>query len=306
MCLKICLYTSCCIPTAQRRLPFSFGMCFLSDSCPILQRFVSLPTSPQLPTIDTIQGLHELQNKLYDRIIVKELDLYYAKQPALPFLLCLKCNIFCNEKARTLRSVPQLLSWNTVSHQHQVKRLGRLDLIDEFMPQKSVDILRKFLYDTSRAGRYAVCGDMYADASLACLGYLLFSRLGAPVHLHHTRRTLARRRKDSPWKWRTILKCLHANTPVGDVDALPHREFLRKQQLQQMYMDAVLLALKLLLKALRRSAKSDALVTLANADKPFSQRALKFPGHVKKCRAAIATYLARAAEQQPAGEWNNF
>ena len=44
-----------------------------------------------------------------------------------------------------LRSVPQLLSWNMVSHQHQVKRPGRLDLIDEHTPQKSVDILQ-YLY----------------------------------------------------------------------------------------------------------------------------------------------------------------
>lgn len=209
-------------PHRSKETPFCFWNVFLVGLMPVLQRFVSLPTSPHLPTTDTIQGLHELQNGLYDQIIVKEPDLYYAKQPALPFLLCLKCNIFCNEKARTLKSVPQLLSWNMVSHQHQVKRLGRLDLIDELMPQKSVDILRKFLYDTSRAGRYAVCGDMYADASLACLGYLLCSRLGAPVHLHHTRRILSRRRRNSPWKWRTLLKRLYANTPVRDLDALPH------------------------------------------------------------------------------------
>lgn len=67
-------------------------------------------------------------------------------------------------------------------------------------------------------------------------------------------------------------------------------------------MDATYVALKFLPKALLHAAKTDALIAFASAEKPFSQRALKFPFNTKKCKAAIAAYLARVQkdpETQP-------
>lgn len=67
-------------------------------------------------------------------------------------------------------------------------------------------------------------------------------------------------------------------------------------------MDATYVALKFLPKALLHAAKTDALIACASAEKPFSQRALKFPFNTKKCKAAIAAYLARVQkdpETQP-------
>ena len=56
---------------------------------------------------------------------------------------------------------------------------------------------------------------------------------------------------------------------------------------------ATKLGLLFLPEALQLSSKSDALIAYARVEKPFSQRTLQFPLLVKKCRVALAAYLAR-------------
>ena len=60
-----------------------------------------------------------------------------------------------------------------------------------------------------------------------------------------------------------------------------------------MYSDGTYLALVFLRRALPRSAKSDKLIAFMKADKSFNQSALQLPADLRKCKAAIATYLER-------------
>ena len=69
---------------------------------------------------------------------------------------------------------------------------------------------------------------------------------------------------------------------------------------QQMYLDAVYLALVFLRRAFPRSGKSNEPVAFINPDKSFSQRALRFPAKLKKCKAVNAAYLARGQQQSEA------
>ena len=170
-------------------------------------------------------------------------------------------------------------------------------------------ILREFLQDASRAGTYVVDAEAYTSASLNCLKYLSRFHLGAPINIHHTQRNLARRR-NSPWHWRQhmglisgapILRdFLYNGFPKNRCYRLDYsvltREFrplYKRAKRQRMYMDATYIALVFLRRALPRSAKSEELVAFIKADKSFSQRAMQFPTDLKKCKAAIAAYLAR-------------
>ncbi len=58
-------------------------------------------------------------------------------------------------------------------------------------------------------------------------------------------------------------------------------------------MDATRLGLDFICHTLPLSAPSDELIALLHAEKSFSQRAVLLPGRLKKCKAAIATYLAQ-------------
>ena len=210
----------------------------------------------------------------------------------------------------------QLTDWH-IAGQPLVLPLGQLDIF----PANShfrLDVLREFLLDTERAGKYAVNADTYARASLSCLKYLCRCPLATPISLHFTRRNLSWRR-NKPWHWRRykkllsgmyILKDFQHNSHFvwklrfsqnGYIVTKPFASYYRQLMMKQMYMDATYIGMKFLHRALPLSAKSDELITFASAEKSFSQRTLQFkPAEVKKCKAAIATYLSRVQQQSGA------
>lgn len=260
----------------------------------------------------------KLRKRLSDDLIKRDFDLYYANQPSLYLLLCLKSAISLRDlHLHSLRwkytSVAQLTDWNKEEHQ-KVIDLFRLNIF----PHHSwnyTEILPEFLHDASRAGKYTLNAETYASSSLSSLEYLSRSRLGTPINLWHSRSELPSRR-NSPWHWRKhmkYLKSLHVlqsfkyGGKLNPENTLHLREDLRPLQFpklysrmkrQETYIDATYIALKCLPELLRRSAKSKKLVTFLTAEKPFNPRAFQFPGHVKKCKAAIDTYVGRV-QQQP-------
>ncbi len=178
----------------------------------------------------------------------------------------------------------------------------------DIVVQEYVLNLHEFVRDESRAGEYAVNPKAYASASFDCLKYLSRSCLGVPIHLQHTRHNLEMRR-NSPWLWRQhSIKPILSQLVLNDhdmhnrVDITLSKEFRhhhKRAEQQGIYMDATYLALVFICRALPRSAKSDELVAFINAEKPFSQRALQFSAKLKKCKAAITTYLARVQSSAP-------
>ncbi len=218
-----------------------------------------------------------------------------------------------------LRLMAQLTDWYTISTPEG------LDVVITdlqgcyapeflFLAQKPVArILCGFLQDESRAGKYAVTADTHANASVRCMQYLRRSRLGPPINLHHTPRNLAKRR-NSPWHWNRYKKFMHRFPAMvygkgRHATTLPYREIWNidgREQASSMcenlweqvvrhqkYTGTTRLGLDFLLHALPLSAPSDELIALLRAEKSFSQRAAAFPNKFKKCKAAIATYLAR-------------
>ncbi len=182
-----------------------------------------------------------------------------------------------------------------------------------FVAPRVTHILHDFLHDTSRSGKYAMTAETYANASISCMKYLYRARLGPPINLHHTPRNLARR-KNSPWHWRRYKKLIRRLPTVygkqSHTTSLPSRQRkvdvtgwkkalskcknLKEQfDRHQKYTNATRLGLDFLRHALPLSAPSDKLVGLLRADRSFSQRAMQFPIKLKKCKTAIAIYLAR-------------
>ena len=165
-------------------------------------------------------------------------------------------------------------------------------------------VLHRFLHDALRAGKYYLSGEMYADASLNCLNYIACHRLALPINVLHGRRYITARRT-SPHKTRQLLKYLEGRRMWKEYFRLNHivkwsryrdlcfPKLAKRCDRIDVYSAATKLVLQFLLEALQLSAKSDALIALAKAEKPFSQRALQYPALVKKCRAALAVYLAR-------------
>ena len=197
----------------------------------------------------------------------------------------------------------QLTDWITASQEQDIVSRGFIDYLFDIGHFHS---LLGFLREASRAGEYVLDPEVHASASLSCLKYLSRSRLGVPIPFHHTERDLEKRR-NSPWHWKQHLtKAIFSQFVLkGYICSSPNalgKEFwhIRKRAGQQeMYMDATHLALVFLRRALPRSAKSDELVAFMRAEKPFSQRALQFPAKLKKCKAAIATYMARVQSSAP-------
>lgn len=211
-----------------------------------------------------------------------------------------------------------MINWNPTTHWYQQNMIffggGNLS----FFALTSSAFLRKFLQDASRSGRYVVNAEAYASASLSCLKYLTGCRLREPINFHHIQRNLVRRQK-SPWHWRQHMKFI-ARQPILEnfrYKGFPEKRYYRPFPLEclfwktfkhldeqakrrKIYLDSTHLALVFLGRALPRSAKSDELVTFVSAEKPFTQGALQFPAKLKKCKAAIATYLARVQQQSGA------
>ena len=211
----------------------------------------------------------------------------------------------------------QLTDWHTISTPNSLNVV--ITDLNGYMPdflsltnKTVVHILRDFLQDPSCSGKYAVTADTHANASVRSMQYLLRSRLGPPINLHHTPRNLARRR-NSPWHWNRYKKFInrlpavvygkrrHTTTlPYRDIDddgpeqASSMCENLEDQvDRHQKYTGTTRLGLDFLRHALPLSAPSDELIALLRAEKSFSQRAAAFPNKLKKCKAAIAIYLAR-------------
>lgn len=204
-------------------------------------------------------------------------------------------------------SIMQLTDWNKADHQKVIDLL-RLDIFPHYA-RFYAKILPGFLQDAFRAGKYTVNAETFANASLKFLEYLSCSRLGVPIYLRHTPRTLTRRR-DRPWHWRKDMRYLDslgfltgfylyrsnfdsAPTWRRDVPPLQFPTLYLKLKRLEIYINATYAALKSLPKLLRRSAVSDKLVAFVIAEKPFNQRALQYPAHVKQCKAAMDAYVAR-------------
>ena len=209
----------------------------------------------------------------------------------------------------------QLTDWHTNPtpkvHSTQLQQLFPHFLNLDYMRTGDAHVLVDFLRDKSRSGKYAVTAETYADASVSCLKYLCRTRLGPPINLHHTPRNLARRR-NYPWHWNRYKKLIRRLPKVygksGRIAALPNRQVDHADYLQayskcenlleqikrhDIYMGATRLGLGFLCDSLALSAPSERLISLLRADNSFSQRAVLFPGKLKKCKAAIASYLAR-------------
>ncbi len=155
--------------------------------------------------------------------------------------------------------------------------------------------------------------ETHANASVSCLKYLCCARLGPPINLHHTPRNIARRR-NSPWHWNRYKKFMNKlptmvhgkrrhTITLRDLNSVYHHgweqassmcENLTEQvERHQKYTDTTRLGLNFLRRALPLSAPSSKLIALLHAEKSFGQRAAAFPIRLKKCKVAIATYLAR-------------
>ena len=212
----------------------------------------------------------------------------------------------------------QLIDWHTISTPKSLNVI--ITHLDGHAPaflffsgnQAASRTLCDFLQNVSRAGKYAVTADTHANASVRCMQYLRRSHLGPPINLHHTPRNIARRR-NSPWHWNRYKKFMnrlpvvvygkrkHTTTlPDRYIDqdgwkqASSMRENLWEQvDRHQKYTGTTRLGMDFLLYTLPLSAPSNELIALLRAEKSFSQRAAAFPNRFKKCKAAIATYLAR-------------
>ena len=229
----------------------------------------------------------------------------------------LSVGVYNSEILYSWQQMMQLTDWCTISTPNGLNVVitdlngqipGILSLTDKTVSR----ILINFLQDPSRAGKYAVTADTHANASVSCMQYLLRSRLGPPINLHHTPRNIARRR-NSPWHWNRYKKFMnrlpvvvygkrkHTTTlPDRYIDqdgwkqASSMRENLWEQVYRhQKYTGTTRLGMDFLLHTLPLSAPSDELIALLRAEKSFSQRAAAFPNKLKKCKAAIAIYLAR-------------
>ena len=244
--------------------------------------------------------------------------------PSLHFLISLKltarnCNYSNINNNQWNVAARQLADWvtndnNLNSSFTDVLLFG--STLFNFVPYNLLPFY-KFIQDASRAGKYGVDSKVYTSASLRCLKYLSRSCLGVPIHIHHTQRNLERWR-NFPWHWRKHsaklifpqLNCsdfryryypgvIEDYYSIGLTLAKEFWCFCKRAQQQEMYMDATHLALVFLCRTLPRSAKSDEMVAFMKAEKPFSQRALQFPAKLKRCKAAIATYLARMQSSTP-------
>ena len=230
----------------------------------------------------------------------------------------LSVGVYNSEILYSWQQMMQLTDWCTISTPNGLNVM--ITDLDGYMPdflvvadKSAVRILCDYFQDVSRAGKYAVTADTHANASVSCMQYLLRSRLGPPINLHHTPRNIARR-QNSPWHWNRYKKFMNRLPVVvygkrrhtttlsyhGRVDydgwkqASSMRENLREQvKRHQLYTGTTRLGMDFLRHALPLSAPSDELIALLRADKSFSQRAAAFPNKLKKCKAAIATYLAR-------------
>ncbi|KJA24706.1 hypothetical protein HYPSUDRAFT_464561 [Hypholoma sublateritium FD-334 SS-4] len=197
--------------------------------------------------------------------------------------------------------------WNAAASQLTDCQVSARDFRFPWVYVSQSAILRDFLHDASRSGKYVLDSEAYASASLSCLEYLSRRGLGAPINFHCTRRNLTRRR-NSPWHWRRHMKVISglpvpaglraSYSWVGVTFGKEFWRFHKRVRRQEMYLDAIYIALVFLRRALPRSAKSAELVAFMNAEKPFSERALQFPTNHKKCKAAIATYLARVRSNE--------
>ena len=226
--------------------------------------------------------------------------------------------VYNSEILYSWQQMMQLTDWCTISTPNGLNVVitdlngqipGILSLTDKTVSR----ILINFLQDPSRAGKYAVTADTHANASVRCMQYLFRSRLGPPINLHHTPRNLARRR-NSPWHWNRYKKFINRLPAVvygkgRHTTTLPDRsrvdydgwkqassmcENLEDQvKRHQHYTSTTRLGIDFLLYTLPLSAPSDELIALLRAEKSFSQRAMELPRRLKKCKAAIATYLAR-------------
>ncbi|KJA25138.1 hypothetical protein HYPSUDRAFT_38100 [Hypholoma sublateritium FD-334 SS-4] len=249
-----------------------------------------------------------LQTRLYDSVMKAELDILQGDaskvctskiQPSLTFLLCLCCEII---HRRFHSNVMQLAGWNSAA-----LIFGFLSPFIDFhiMTLHGVSSLREFLHNASRSGRYYLDAEKYADASSSCLNYLGSHRLAVFINLHHTRRNVTAR-CTSPYKTRQLMKYVEGRRVWKEYKLSGTNNFASYLKLRDrfpklagrlikksQYSSATKLGLIFLPKALRLSAKSDALIAFSRGEKSFSQRALEFPALVKKCREALAAYLAR-------------
>ena len=255
------------------------------------------------------ESIHrDLQTRLYDSILIRELDILQGggvqKRFVVTFLLL---GIIMEEHPGfwDLEELPLLLTGYNghlrLPTQHGLRTQYSLVFM---LLQHNTGSLLQFLHDAPRAGKYYLSEKKYADASLIWLNYITSHRLALPINLYHTHRIISERRT-SPFKTRRLLKYLEGRRIWQKNYSGPYAYYVPRQiQLcfpklykrlnrHNLYSSATKLGLKFLPKALQLSAKSDALVAFARAEKPFSQRALQYPALVKKCRAALAAYLAR-------------
>ena len=173
-----------------------------------------------------------MQIQHFDQVFKHELDVQYSWHPSISLLFCLcmmphdRNSCMRQSKKHDNRGpIMQLTYWYTLPAPKNLatrpKSIVPQFLFMIFVAPRVTHILRDFLQDTSRSGKYAMTAETHANASVSCMKYLFRARLGPPINLHHTPRNLARRR-NSPWHWRRYKKLIRRLPSVdGNQATLP-------------------------------------------------------------------------------------